>query len=178
MPGGRADTKKAEDVGLAALAKDEEYQDLAEALSEAASDVNEMKKAALTLDEVLQKFPKDVKRAWSKLPQSEAGHIRKTAERLTEGGGALRIDKEFIRGGKGLAQPAADGLVQTSTIGGRVPRAVGVLPGGVTEGALEQTLQEGGIRNFERLHDVPQAELDDMANKIAGTAAATPKPAP
>jgi hypothetical protein len=157
--------QKAEEMGLAALGKDETYQDLAEALSEAASDVKATRKAAskLTLDEVLKQFPNDVKRAWSELPQSEAGQIRKTTERLTEGGGKLRINGKEV---------------QTSTIGGWAPRAVGVLPGGVTEEALEKTLKEGGIRSFERLHDIPQSELDDMAKRIAETGAAKPNPNP
>jgi hypothetical protein len=112
---------------------------------------------------VLKQFPNDVKKAWSELPQSEAGQIRKTTERLTEGGGKLRINGKEV---------------QTSTIGGRAPRAVGGLPSGVTEEALEKTLKEGGIRSFERLNDIPPAELDNMANKIAGTGAAKPKSNP
>jgi hypothetical protein len=112
---------------------------------------------------VLKLFPNDVKKAWSELPQSEAGQIRKTTERLTEGGGKLRINGKEV---------------QTSTIGGRAPRAVGGLPSGVTEEALEKTLKEGGIRSFERLNDISPAELDNMANKIAGTGAAKPKSNP
>ena len=155
--------KKAEDLGLDALRKDQTYQDLGEALSEAASDVKHAKKAAakLSLDEVIKQFPNDVKKAWSNLPQTEAGQITKTTERLTEGGGTLKINGKDV---------------QTSTIGGRKPRAVGVLPAGVTEDTLEATLKKSGITNFERLQEIPQAELNDMASKLAGTA--KPKPLP
>jgi len=159
--------KKAQDMGLEALRDEEEYQDLAEALSEAAADVKRANPAAarLTSDEVVKQFPKDVERAWSKLPQSEAGQIRKTTERLTEGGGVLRI--------------SGKGEVQTATIGGRAPNAVGVLPTGVTEKTLEETMTAGGIRNFERLEDIPQDELNEVAKKLAGTSTpAPPKPNP
>lgn len=159
----RADLlKTAQNMGLEALRKEQQYQDLAEVLSEAAADVKRANKAAakLTLDEVVKQFPNDVERAWSKLPQSEAGQIRKTTERLTEGGGVLRINGKEV---------------QTATIGGHAPNAVGVLPAGVTEKTLEETMKAGGIRNFERLEDIAQDELNAMANKIASTS--TPAPA-
>jgi hypothetical protein len=137
-------------------------QNAAEALSEAVEKLrkaNPKKYSGYTIDEVLKEFPGDVEKAWAKLPQSEAGQVRKTTERLVPNAGQSFTNLEIL----GKPKPVK------VTTGGGTPHAVGVLPTDVAEKSLEQTMKEGGIKSFERLKDVPvdQAELNRMAAEIA-----------
>ncbi len=118
--------KEAQEVGIEAF-RDVD-QDAAEALSESVAGVRKANRATrgLTNDEILRQFPEDVQKAWSKLPQSEAGQIRKTTERLS---GMLKTHGEEVK---------------VTTAYGRLPHAVGVMPADVAEEALEKTLEEGG----------------------------------
>jgi hypothetical protein len=135
-------------------------QNAAEALSEAVQELkktNPAKYSSYTIDDVIKEFPGDVEKAWAKLPQSEAGQITKTTERLVPNAGQSFTELEFF------------GKPVKVTTGGGTPHAVGVLPSDVAEKSLEQTMKESGIKSFERLKDVPvnQAELDRMSTEIA-----------
>jgi hypothetical protein len=152
--------KEAQTSGLAAFR--EADQNAAEALSEAAEAVRENKKLTMDLDEVLKQFPDDVEKQWLKLPQGEAGQIRKTTERL---GGQL-----MIRGKMTDVTTVSGTLGKGGTIAtGGIPHAVGVLPADVAEKTLEDALKEGGIKSFERMKGVTvtQSELNDMSEQIA-----------
>ena len=174
--------KEAQSMGIAAFR--EVDQNAAEALSEAAAQVKKTRPKAkdLSLDEILTKLPDKVEKEWVKLPQGEAGQLRKTTERLSpnKGAGVTKLniygkDVDVATATVG----AAPGAPKTAGLTPGTPHAVAVLPSDVPEKSLAEAMKEGGITSFERMKDVPVTakELNDMSTGIAKVSG-VPKPAP